>query len=121
MKTPSQQTGVECSIGHDSFVNAREKGVKSWILKHLFHKENKYLIISWIILIGIVAVMYNQVKVLVGESVDAIAAVEDGSNAVVLRYFWMILLLAIGYPVLNTVANFMREVLAQRMERDVRD
>ena len=35
---------VEFSPEKDVFIKARQKSVRSWILAHLFYKNNKYLI-----------------------------------------------------------------------------
>ncbi len=119
--TSPRNSGIEFSIGDDPFEKSRKKGVRFWILHHLFHKRNKYLIIFWVIFIGIVAIWFNQVKVVIGDAVDVLSGIGIGETDKLLNYFWLVLGLGVAYPLLNTLANFLREILAQRIERDVRD
>lgn len=114
-------SGIEFSIGSDPFEHSRKKGTRNWILHHLFYKTNKFLVIFWVIFIGIVAIWFNQVKLVIGDAVDAIEDMSIPNNPELMHFFWLVLGLGVAYPLLNTVANFLREILAQRMERDVRD
>ena len=41
--------GVEFGLQEDPFLNARKKGPGRWIIAHLFHGSNKWLILIWFI------------------------------------------------------------------------
>jgi ATP-binding cassette subfamily B protein len=107
----------EFGLTHDPFEKARNKGPTQWILKHLFHKSNKYFIISWLSLVAISSILYSISMTIVGETIQAFIDGDDDIVYLTLR----ILLFGASVPIIDLCANLVRETLAQRMERDTRD
>ena len=111
------QHNVEFSSEKDVFIEARKKGVRSWILAHLFYKNNKYIVIIVFITTIITANLSSLILVIIGL---AITDFLNGDQSRFLYYIILILVLGIGTPILRLVNFLLREVLAQRMERDTR-
>jgi len=107
----------EFGLTHDPFEKARNKGPTQWILKHLFHKSNKYFIISWLSLVAISSILYSISMTIVGETIQAFIDGDDDIVYLTLR----VLLYGASVPIIDLCANLIRETLAQRMERDTRD
>ncbi len=107
----------EFGLTHDPFEHARMKGPTQWILKHLFHKSNKYFIISWLSLVAISSILYSISMIIVGETIQAFIDGDDNLVYLTLR----MLLYGASVPIIDLCANLLRETLAQRMERDTRD
>lgn len=103
---------------HDDFYEARQKKTYVWILKHLLYKNNKVFIFSWMILTIISAIIYARTKVYLGEAIGFFMA---GDGTKLIFYSVLILILGLGSPLLDLLGNVLREVLAQRMERDSRN
>ncbi len=111
------QHNVEFSPEQDVFIEARKKGVRSWILAHLFYKNNKFIVIIIFITTIITANLSSLILIVIGL---AITDFLNGVHSRFLYYIILILLLGIGTPILRLLNFFLREVLAQRMERDTR-
>ena len=111
------QHNVEFSSEKDVFIEARKKGVRSWILAHLFYKNNKYIVIIVFVTTIITANLSSLILVIIGL---AITDFLNGDQSRFLYYIILILVLGIGTPILRLVNFLLREVLAQRMERDTR-
>ena len=108
---------VEFSPGKDPFERARQKGTRSWILKHIFHGSNKVFFIIVFIATIVAANLSSIIFILIG---NVISDILIGNYSTLLYYTIFILLLSVGTPLLR-LANFgLREVIAQRMERDCR-
>jgi ATP-binding cassette subfamily B protein len=108
---------VEFSPELDSFIKARKKGVRSWILAHLLYKNNKYIIIIVFIFTIVAANLSSLILVILGL---AITDFLKGDQSNFSFYILLILLLGIGIPLLRLINFMLREILAQRMERDTR-
>jgi len=108
---------VEFSPEKDVFIKARQKSVRSWILAHLFYKNNKYLIIIVFVSTIVAANLSSLILVILGL---AITDFLKGDPSNFSFYILLILLLGIGTPILRLINFMLREVLAQRMERDIR-
>lgn len=117
MVTASGQVMVEFAPEVDRFASARKKGPNRWILAHLLHGWNSVMIL--IIAAGVIVATASQslMIVFIGEAIDEFGA---GVTGRLLHWGGLILVLAVGGPLVNMVVNFFREVLAQRMERDAR-
>ncbi|MHA1619692.1 MAG: ABC transporter ATP-binding protein, partial [Promethearchaeota archaeon] len=102
----------------DHFENIRRKGPIKWILRHVFYQNNKIFIILWLFFIIGSGVLFNYANIVFGQAIDAFTL--DDMQAVI-RFTLLTLIIRLGGPILDFVANIMRETLAQRMERDVRD
>ncbi|HDZ19276.1 MAG TPA: ABC transporter ATP-binding protein [archaeon] len=108
---------VEFSPGKDPFERARQKGTRSWILKHIFHGSNKIFFIIVFIATIVAANLSSIIFILIG---NVISDILIGNYSTLLYYTFIILLLSVGTPLMR-LANFgLREVIAQRMERDCR-
>ncbi|WP_371804712.1 ABC transporter ATP-binding protein [Candidatus Lokiarchaeum ossiferum] len=118
VETSRNLNHLEFKPTNDDFYEARQKKTYVWILKHLLYRNNKIFIFSWVILTIISAIVYAQVKVYLGE---AIGSFSDGNTQDLIFYSVLILLLGIGSPLLDLLGNVLREILAQRMERDSRN
>ena len=108
---------LEFSPGKDYFENARKKGVRSWIFVHIFHGSNKLFILVVLFTTVLASILSSTISVSIGNAVQQFINADVGS----LIYFTlMILFLGLMTPVLRLANYFLREVLAQRLERDTR-
>jgi ATP-binding cassette subfamily B protein len=108
---------LEFSPGKDFFKKARKKGVRSWIFSHIFHGSNKVFIIVVLFTTILASILSSTISVSIGNAVQQFINADVGS----LIYFTlMILFLGLMTPVLRLLNYFLREVLAQRLERDTR-
>jgi len=108
---------VEFSPGKDPFEKARRKGSRRWILKHIFHGSNKILFIIVLITTIVASNLTSIIYVLIG---NAISDFLIGNSSSLLYYTVFILLLSVGTPIMRLANYLLREVIAQRMERDCR-
>ncbi|MFX1596489.1 MAG: ABC transporter ATP-binding protein [Promethearchaeota archaeon] len=108
---------VEFTPGKDPFEKARQKGSRRWILSHIFHGSNKILFIIVLFTTIIAANLSSAILVIIG---NAITDFLIGKQSSLLFYTIFILLLSIGTPILRLVNYMLREVIAQRLERDCR-
>jgi len=109
---------VEFSLESDRFIKARQKGARAWIIAHLLDGPNKYILFIAILTTIIAAILASATMVIVGMAVNSFI---DGDRSTLLFFTIIILLLGIGTPLVR-IGNFMlREILAQRMERDARE
>jgi ATP-binding cassette subfamily B protein len=109
---------VEFSPEKDKFIKARQKGTRQWILAHLFYKSNKYYVILVIFLTILTANLTSLSMIVLGMAISEF--LEKGANSDLLYYVVLILILGVSSPLLRLVNSTLREVLAQRLERDVR-
>ncbi len=108
---------VEFTPGKDPFEKARQKGSRRWILTHIFHGSNKILFIIVLFTTLVAANLSSAILVVIG---NAITDFLIGKQSSLLFYTIFILLLSIGTPILRLVNYMLREVIAQRLERDCR-
>jgi ATP-binding cassette subfamily B protein len=115
--TSKKQQTLEFSPGRDPFEKARKKGTTRWILSHIFHRSNKIFIFIVLFTTIFASILTSTITVIIG------FAVEEFINAnltSIVFYTIIILVLGLITPVFR-LGNFMlREVLAQRLERDTR-
>jgi len=114
MKTITSEFNLE----NNEFQEARCKGVKSWIRTHIFYRNNKYRLILFLFLTIISTFLGSMIMVIIGLGIDGF---NRGDNNQVLYIFVLLLLFGIGGPLIGLSANYFREILAQRLERDVRE
>ncbi len=108
---------VEFSPEIDRFIKTRHKGTRPWILAHLFHKNNKFFIF-FVLFTTIVAANLNSASLIVlGMTISELM---DGNDSNFIFYIIIILILGISVPILRLFNYLVREILAQRLERDVR-
>ena len=101
----------------DRFIKARQKGTRQWILAHLFYKSNKYYVITVFFLTILTVNLTSASMIVLGM---AISDFLEGNNSNLMFYVILILILGIAAPLMTLLANLLREILAQRMERDTR-
>lgn len=118
-RTKLRQTDqiLEFSPGKDFFEKARKRGVRSWILSHILHGTNKIFIFVVLITTVLASVLASSISIFVGNAVNQFLSKDVGS----LIYFTItILVLGLMTPIVRLFNYFLREVLAQRLERDTR-
>jgi len=108
---------VEFSPGKDPFEKARRKGPRRWILRHIFHGSNKILFIIVLFTTIIASNLSSIIMVIIG---NAISDFLIGNYSTLGFYTIFILLLSVGTPIMRLTNYMLREVIAQRMERDCR-
>ncbi|MFX1480986.1 MAG: ABC transporter transmembrane domain-containing protein, partial [Promethearchaeota archaeon] len=115
--TLTQKRYVEFSPGKDPFENVRQKGTRSWILKHVFFRSNKFLVITVLFTTIISSNLSSYAYVVIG---NAIFDFTVGKSSSLVYYTLIIFSLSIGAPLLRIINFLLRETIAQRMERDCR-
>jgi len=108
---------VEFSPGKDPFEKARQKGSRRWILSHIFYESNKFFIIIVFFTTILAANLSSVTFIIIG---NAITDFLIGKQSSLLFYTILILLLSIGTPILRLANYMLREIIAQRLERDCR-
>jgi len=108
---------VEFSTGKDPFEKVRQKGSSKWLISHIFHGSNKILVIIIFFFTIISASLGSFSYILIGNAINEFML---GNDSNLIDYVLLLLLLNIGSPVIRLVNYWLREVLAHRMERDVR-
>ncbi|MFX1552145.1 MAG: ABC transporter ATP-binding protein [Promethearchaeota archaeon] len=108
---------VEFSPGKDPYEKARRKGSRKWIFAHIFHGSNKIFIIIVLFTTILAANLSSAILVVIG---NAITEFLNGNQSSLLFYTLFILLLSTGTPILRLINYMLREVIAQRLERDCR-
>ncbi|MFO7796341.1 MAG: ABC transporter ATP-binding protein [Promethearchaeia archaeon] len=112
--TPMQS---EFSPEDDPFKKVRQKGANRWILYHLFHGTNKFIIIIVFFTTILSANLQSINRVLIGVAVSDFLV---GTSSNLLFYTLIILITGIGGAIVRLLNFMLREILAQRMERDTR-
>lgn len=107
----------EFSAGKDYFQKSRKKGVFRWILAHIFHGTNKIFILVVLFTTIIASILASTISVSIGIAVDQFSIGGIGS---LIFYTVTILILGLITPIFRLLNYSLREVLAQRLERDTR-
>ena len=107
----------EFNLKKDDFLKTRHKGVRSWILSHMLYRSNKYLMVLFIILIILSNYFGSIIYVIIGKAIDVFSA---GQSNQVINYTFLVLFIGLGSPISGILARTFREIIAQRIERDVR-
>ncbi len=111
------QTSVEYSPGKDPFEKSRQKGTRSWILKHMFHGSNKILLFI-VFFTTIISANLNSITYIVLG--NALVDFMLGNYLTLLSHVILILILNLSTPILRVISFMLREIVAHRMERDTR-
>lgn len=112
-----QKRYVEFSPGKDQFEKARRKGSRSWILKHIFHSSNKYLVITVLFTTFLTSNLTSLNFVFLGKAITDFLL---GKTSTLLSYTLIIMSLSAGASAIRIINFMLREIIAQRMERDCR-
>jgi ATP-binding cassette subfamily B protein len=107
----------EFSLGVDDFFNARQKGVRVWILKHILYKSNKYYLALFFTLVIMASYFGSILFVIIGKAVDIFSA---GHTELLVNYTIIVLLIGLGAPISGLLSRTFREIVAQKIERDTR-
>jgi len=107
----------EFSPEESPFKKVRQKGHVRWILAHLFHKSNKIMVFIVFFTTIITANLSSLNVVIIG---NAISEFLNKESSKLLYYTLIILLIGAGTSIMRLFNFMLREVLAQRMERDTR-
>lgn len=102
----------------DHFKDVREKGSRRWIIAHLFNGTNKYIIFIVLFTTILSSMLTSSSRVAIG---NAVSAFLSGTFSNFLYDILFILLLTISAPLVRLINFLLREILAQRMERDTRE
>ncbi|MBD3198252.1 MAG: ATP-binding cassette domain-containing protein [Candidatus Lokiarchaeota archaeon] len=117
MSKPISELQKEFSPEEDPYQSARKKGASRWIIAHLFHGTNKLIIVIVIFSTVLSANLASANMVIIGQ---AISEFLNGNGSNLIYYLIIILLLGLGGPLVRLINFMLREILAQRMERDTR-
>ena len=117
LQNQNLKNNSEFSFEEDDFLKARRKGTRHWVIKHIFYKSNKYLMILFFTLIILTSFFGSYIYVIFGKAIDAFAG---GTSGQVVSYTFIVLFLGLGTPLAGLLARTFREIVAQRIERDVR-
>jgi ATP-binding cassette subfamily B protein len=107
----------EFSPEESPFKKIRQKGHIRWILAHLFYKFNKIIVFIVFFTTIITANLSSLNVVIIGNAVSEFLNEESSK---LLYYTLIILLIGAGTSIMRLFNFMLREVLAQRMERDTR-
>jgi ATP-binding cassette subfamily B protein len=102
----------------DYFKDVREKGSRRWIFAHLFHSTNKYIIFIVLFTTVFSSILTSSSRVTIG---NAVSAFLGGIYSDFMYYIILILILTVSAPLIRLLNFMLREILAQRMERDTRE
>jgi ATP-binding cassette subfamily B protein len=101
----------------DRFRDARKRGTTGWILAHVLAGSNKAIVVAWSFFEVLGVFFSSYVMIVIGQAINAFAA-GDLHGGIVLAL--LVLGLGVGAPIVAIGTNILRELLAQRMERDTR-
>ncbi|NHI93629.1 MAG: ABC transporter ATP-binding protein [Candidatus Lokiarchaeota archaeon] len=107
----------EFSPEKDEFYKPRKKGAIRWIIAHILKGINKFIFFIIVLCIITSSILSSSVLINVGLAINDFLA---GNFATLGFYTLIILILAVSAPLLTLFSSFLREYLAQKMERDVR-
>jgi len=108
---------LEYSPGKDPFEKSRKKGVTRWILTHIFHGSNKIFIVIVLFTTILASILASLIQVVIGIAVGEFV---NSNFEILIPITVIILILGLLTPVFRLVNYLLREVLAQRLERDTR-
>ncbi|MGB5909730.1 MAG: ABC transporter transmembrane domain-containing protein, partial [Promethearchaeia archaeon] len=107
----------EFSPGKDPFEKSRRKGVRRWILSHIFYGSNKVFILIILFTTILASILASIISVIIGLAVEEFLNANLSSLIV---FTIIILTLGLITPIFRLINFMQRELLAQRLERDTR-
>lgn len=108
---------LEFSPGKDPFEKSRRKGVRRWILSHIFYGSNKIFILIILFTTILTSIFTSIISVVIGLAVEEFLSANLSS---ILVFTIIILTLGLITPIFRLINFMQRELLAQRLERDAR-
>ncbi|MHA2183171.1 MAG: ABC transporter ATP-binding protein, partial [Promethearchaeota archaeon] len=115
--TQNLRNNSEFRNEEDPFFKARKKGVGAWIVSHILYRSNKYLLTLFFTSIVVASYINSFIYVIIGQAIDLFLA---GQSDQVVPYTFLVLILGLGGPISGLLSRTFREIVAQRIERDVR-
>lgn len=115
----NEKINSEFGFEDDPFEKSRLKGTKFWIIKHILHKRNKWLLFLYLTLSILVSVMGSLGVVVIGYAIEDFI-IPSGTGSNVLYWTLIYLFLAVGSPIIGVGQRVSRIILAQRLELEVR-
>ncbi|MHA2038587.1 MAG: ABC transporter ATP-binding protein [Promethearchaeota archaeon] len=107
----------EFRFEEDPFFKSRNKGVKAWILKHILYRSNKYLMVLFFTCLLTASFLNSFISIIIGRAIDVFVL---GQANQILSYTFLVLFIGLGGPISGILSRTFREIIAQRIERDVR-
>ncbi len=107
----------EFRFEEDFFFKARKKGIGAWIVSHMLYRSNKYLLALFFTSLVMASYLNSFIYVIIGKAIDVFLA---GQSDQVIIYTFLVLLIGLGGPISGLLSRTFREIIAQRIERDVR-
>ena len=101
----------------DPFFKARKQGIGAWLIKHMLYRSNKFLMGLFFISLFMASYLNSFIYVKIGEAIDVFSG---GQSDQVIIYTLLILFIGLGGPISGLLSRTFREIIAQRIERDVR-
>ncbi|MFX0181059.1 MAG: ABC transporter ATP-binding protein [Candidatus Hodarchaeota archaeon] len=108
---------LEFSPGKDPFEKSRRKGVRRWIISHVFYGSNKIFIFIVLFTTVFASILASIISVVIGLAVEEFLNANTDS---LINYTMIFLALGLITPLLRLINYMQRELLAQRLERDTR-
>jgi ATP-binding cassette subfamily B protein len=111
----------EFRFEEDPFFKARKKGVRTWIIKHMLYRSNKYLMALFFASLFLASYLNSFIYVIIGKAIDVFSdpVIINKSDQVIIFTF-LVLFTGLGGPISGLFSRTFREIVAQRIERDVR-
>jgi len=107
----------EFILEEDNFLKVRRKSTRRWIIKHILYKSNKYLMALYFTLVVSITFFGSFIYIVIGKAIDEFSL---GKSELVISYTIIVLIIGLGTPAAGLLARTFREIVAQRLERDVR-
>ena len=117
LNSDNLRNSSEFSLEEDHFLKARNKGVKAWIISHMLYRTNKYLLVLFFTLMMLSSYLSSFIYIKIGEAIDIFPTALPNQ---VIDYTFLILFIGLGSPISGILSRTFREIIAQRIERDVR-
>ncbi|MFW9782266.1 MAG: ABC transporter ATP-binding protein [Candidatus Heimdallarchaeota archaeon] len=117
LETIPESQYSEFSPGKDPFEKARKKGLRRWILSHIFYGSNKLFIFIVLFTTIFASVLASITSITIGLAVEEFLMANIDS---LITYTILILILGLFTPIFRLINYLQRELLAQRLERDTR-
>ena len=116
-KEQSNSAKSEFNFENDDFLKTRQKGIKSWLVKHIFYRSNKYFMMLFFTLMITSSYLASFIYVIIGKAIDIFPTAQPSQ---VVNYTFLILFIRLGSSISGVLSRTFREIVAQRIERDVR-
>ncbi len=110
----------EFQYENDDFFEVRQKGIRQWILKHILYGRNKIFFVFWASFTIIAILLSTYGRIFMGITLEAF----ELADSIFDKFWYYVIIFAIIMmftPIVGLIANWLREILAQRMEKETRN